>query len=99
MSEYLVAIEAGNLLVTVEGEQDKYGFVRWLLVEAGDATLAAKRALSEVTSDEALYEKIENEECDSPAMTVKDVVQADGSEEAQQVAGTTVWYSMDARES
>ncbi|WP_425397926.1 hypothetical protein [Aeoliella sp.] len=98
MSDYLVTIEAANLLVTVEGEQDKYGFVRWLLVEASDATLAAKRALTEVTSDEALYEKIENAEGDSPAMTVKDVVRADGSDDAQQVAGTTVWFSMDARE-
>ncbi|QDU56239.1 hypothetical protein [Aeoliella mucimassa] len=98
MTEYLVAIEAANLLVTVEAKQGKYGFMRWSLIEASDATLAAKQALKEVTSDEELYKKIENEPNDSPAMTVKEVVLVEGSDEAQQVAGTTVWFPMDARE-
>lgn len=98
MSEYLVTIEGQNLLVDVEGELGKFGFVRLTLVEAGNATLAAKRALEEVTCDAALYEKIQNEEGDSPAMTVKGVVDAADDAEAQEVAGTTVWFPMEARE-
>ena len=98
MSEYLVTIEGQNLLVDVEGELGKFGFVRVEQVEASNATLAARRALTEVQTDPTIAQKIRNESGDSPAMTVKDVVRADQDAEARKIAGTTVWFPMDARE-
>jgi hypothetical protein len=92
MPNYLVQIEAQNLLVDLDGSIAKRGFITFRCITADDAVAAGQSVLPLLRDDPELANLLMNETVDPPMINIINVTEIESFDEMPNKG--QIWYDM-----